>query len=374
MKNSRVPGRLLIFALLLPRLLFGWLRRKPEPAQVRRILVLHQFLLGDALLATSLLAKLRQQYPTAEMVLACPPLHASLYANHPYGVTALAWQPRDFASIRRLFALPRFDLVLLVGENRLGYLARALGGRWIVGFAGEQPAYKNWLVDEKVAYSTEPTAWADTAAELLPGPPPRPFDIADWPILGVAPMSLPARYAVLHVGASSASKCWAPANWQQLAHWLRQQQIGVVWSCGPGESALLDAIAIDSHDQVMAGNLDLPQLRAVLAGACVAVCPDTGVAHLAKTAGTPLVMLFGPGSAAIFGASRFFSRYPCIAVGPEWFPCRNDRSVHHRPVDWALRCDRRIGAEPGKCKQALCMAVIDVRDVIIAVEKLLEKA
>ena len=84
-KQRRLPGRLLIFAALLCRLPWQWLRRRPAEETVRRILVLHQFLLGDALMATSLLAKLRERYPAAQIVLACPQGQVSLYRSRPYG-------------------------------------------------------------------------------------------------------------------------------------------------------------------------------------------------------------------------------------------------------------------------------------------------
>jgi hypothetical protein len=109
------------FPVLLLRLPWQWLRRKPQPAQVQRVLILHQFLLGDALMATSLLAKARQRYPQADIVMACPPGQAALYAGQPYGVRAFGWHIRNFASVCQLFAMPRFDLVLLMGENRLSY-------------------------------------------------------------------------------------------------------------------------------------------------------------------------------------------------------------------------------------------------------------
>ncbi|UGA39518.1 hypothetical protein JOS77_08585 [Chromobacterium haemolyticum] len=175
MRPGRFPGRLLIFAALLLRLPWQWLRRKPDPERTRRVLILHQFLLGDALMATSLLAKARERFPKAEIVLACPPGQAPLYETRPYGIRPLPWQPRDFTSIRRLFAEERFDMVYLMGENRLSFLARAIGARWIVGFAGEAPLYKNWLLDEAVPYAGEPEAWTDTAARLIDGPEPSRF-------------------------------------------------------------------------------------------------------------------------------------------------------------------------------------------------------
>jgi hypothetical protein len=56
---------------------------------------------------------------------------------------------------------------------------------------------------------------------------------------------------------------------------------------------------------------------------------------------TPLVMLFGPGSEVLFGASRFLA---LVLAGcwPAIFPCRQQKDVHHRHVDWALRCFRRF--------------------------------
>jgi uncharacterized protein YjbJ (UPF0337 family) len=45
---------------------------------------------------------------------------------------------------------------------------------------------------------------------------------------------------------------------------------------------------------VLAGRTDLLELAAVVAGAGLVLCGDTGVAHLATAFGTPSVLLFGP--------------------------------------------------------------------------------
>lgn len=373
MRESRFPGRALIFLSLLLRLPFQWRRCKPQPEGVSRILILHQFLLGDALMATSLLAKAREQYPQADIVMACPQSQAALYEGRPYGVIAFPWHIRNFATVCQLFAMPRFDMVLLMGENRLSYLARAIGARWVVGFADEQPAHKNWLLDEAIPYPNQAEAWTDTAARLVEGPEPRPYRIEDWPARLQRLPELPDAYVVLHVGASSATRFWPAAHWRELAEGIRKRHLGVVWSCGPGEGSLLQEIAPATTDVVFDGCLTLLQLRQLLQQAAACVCPDTGVAHLAKIAGTPLLMLFGPGSETLFGASRFFSAHQCCGVGPAIFPCRNQRSVHHRDVDWALRCFRRFGRGPGRCRQALCMQAIQAGEVLQALNGLLDR-
>ena len=59
MAGSRAPMRYASVALALAR--WGVARRRP--AAPRRILVLHHLLLGDTLMVTALLAKLRERHP-----------------------------------------------------------------------------------------------------------------------------------------------------------------------------------------------------------------------------------------------------------------------------------------------------------------------
>src|SRR4051812_34330109 len=150
--GSRAPLRYASVALAVAR--WGVARRCPQaPA---RILVLHHLLLGDTLMLTALLAKLRARYPQAEITMTVARPFCALYEARPYGVTVVPFDPRDFATFRSLFALPRFDLAILPADNRWSWLARAIGARWIVGLAGDRPAHKNWPVDELVPYSAKP--------------------------------------------------------------------------------------------------------------------------------------------------------------------------------------------------------------------------
>jgi len=369
-KQSRVPGRLLIFISLLLRLPFQLFRRRPADAEVRRILVLHHLLLGDCMMTTALLAKLRERYPNAELVMAMPKLVAPLYAGRPYGVEPLGWNPRDFASIKQLFRQPRFDLAFLPGENRLSYLARAIGARWIVGFAGEYPAYKNVFVDEMRPYSSEPTAWCDTVAELADGPRPKPYQPSDWPFPPEPLPPLPEHFAVLHLGASSATRHWGGANWQAVAAYLRERGLSIVWSCGPGEAHLLDGLERQPDDLLIAGSLSLPQLRALLAKARLGICPDSGVTHLMRIAGTPSITLYGPGTDQLFGVGEFFGQLRYRPAGLPLFPCRNQVMMLYRDVDWVRRCGRSAGSGAGQCKVAQCMQAVPAEAVIAEIKQL----
>jgi len=139
-----------------------------------------------------------------------------------------------------------------------------------------------------------------------------------------------------------------------------------VWSAGPGESAILDAIAPPPAQVRIDGTLSLAQLWQVLARARLLVCPDTGIAHLGRIVGTPTVTLFGPGSAVICGPGEFFARMPGRAVTVDPFPCRDQTVQFFREVPWARRCERLYGEPPTRCPRARCMEAIDVTAVVAA--------
>ena len=178
-------------------------------------------------------------------------------------------------------ARPRFDLAILPADNRWSWLARALGVRWIVGIAGDRPAHKNWPVDEPVPYSRRPTAFAETAAIARS----RAGAAARSRARTLAGAGggrragrTAADYAVLHVGASSPLKLWPAARWQALATALEVRGLDVVWSAGPGETAILDAIDAEPRTtRASPGRWRWPAVWHVLAGARLLVCPDTGI-------------------------------------------------------------------------------------------------
>ncbi|HEY1998860.1 glycosyltransferase family 9 protein [Paraburkholderia sp.] len=373
---SRLSGRIRIFARAIPRLVLKPLRRKP--AAVQRILIAHHLLLGDTLLLTPLLAKLRNRYPQAEIVLACPKAIVPLYEGRPFDVTALAFDPRALASVKEVLDSGPYDLGLVLGDNRHSWLALAAGCRWIVAHAGDVPAWKNWPINQSVPYPGEPAAWADLAAELVEGPAPRPYRASDWPV--PAPAALPdahllARpYVVLHPGASTEVKRWPDARWRELAQRVEALGYLPVWSGGPGEAELILAIDPDPHHPNLAGRLGLGELWHLFAGARAVVCPDTGVAHLGRLIGVPTVALFGPGNAQIHGAGRYWHEVPFVPVTIADMPCRDQPYIFRRRLDWVRRCDRNsTTCVAWKGDHADCMGRLSVDSVFNALQNVLVK-
>jgi len=341
----------------------------PAHGRPPRFLLPHHSLLGDTVLLTALVAKLRALHPGAEIVHVMPAPHASLYERQPFGVEAIGWNPRDPGSLSRLFGRGPFDAAFVNGDARYSWLALAMGAREIVAFAGDRPAYKGWPVTRAVPFPDRPSAWGDLVAEaLVPGPPPAPFAAGDWLAPSCDPYAAPGgAYAVLHVGASTRHKQWLPERWAQLADRIDGLGIQPVWSAGPGEEPLVEAIPARVRHASFAGKLALPQLWSLLAGARVIVSGDTGVAHLGRAVFTPTAILFGPGSPVLGGSGAFWRNCPVESVCEDPFPCRDQRILFKREVAWVRRCARTSA----QCPHPRCMDALSVQTVFQGVERLL---
>jgi len=340
---------------------------RARPLDPERILIAHHLLLGDTLMLTALIAKLRERHPGSDIVMALPEAYAPLYAGAPYGVRAIGWDPRDPAA-SPLWRDKGFDLAIVPGDNRTSWLALALDARWIVAFSGDTPHTKNWPIDELWEYPARSAAWSDMVAGLIEGPPPAPYLPAHWPAPGLEASigSAAGRYAVLHVGASTPLKRWSPARWRSLAERFAAAGIEPIWSAGPGEKSLVHACDSAERYRSVAEALSLTQLWHLLAGAAILVAPDTGVAHLGRVVGTPTVALFGPGSAAISGAGAFWREAAYRAVTIDPFPCRDQRVLFRREIAWVRRCGRTLD----QCAHPRCMDAIELEAVLAAIGSL----
>jgi ADP-heptose:LPS heptosyltransferase len=349
-------------------LLRAWRQR---PQQVNRLLIAHHLLLGDTIMLTALLKKARARFPGAEIAMTVPRAFAPLYAGKPYGVKALAFDPRSLADHVAMRSERGFDLALIPGDNRWSWLARMLKARWIVAFASDRGTYKDVPVDEFVPMPQQPSSWGDIAAGLLEGPGPEGFRHGEWPAPPFAPYAQPrSPYCVLHLGASSPHKHWPPDRWSVVIDWAESRGYQVVLSAGRGEESLLASVDADGRRSGLAAKLDLAQLWHLLSRASFLVCPDTGVAHLARLVNVPTVAIYGPGSPISTGPGRFWASSPFLALWDPRVPCRDQDLLFERRLAWMRQCWRSVS----ECGDPVCIRRIEARTVVEAIESLLKAA
>lgn len=137
-------------------------------------------------------------------------------------------------------------------------------------------------------------------------------------------------YAVLHPAALYSTKQWAAEHFARLGEFLAQEEhLEPVYSCGPGESAVLDAVERAAGKPVRRlENTTLGQFAAALESARLFVGNDSGPAHMAAALARPRVVIFGSSSSTIWGPwPRQDSQAPARVVQNPYDcnPCPGDR-------------------------------------------------
>jgi ADP-heptose:LPS heptosyltransferase len=311
------------------RPLFALARPWPRNRAARdgRVLVVERILrVGDTLVARPALAALRRALPGNEVAVVCQPALAPLCRTDDLvdrvivaeegisGFRAAAREAREFAPARAY---------VLVPDRWSPYLAWLAGAREIIGYdyAGRGTAltdrrapppranvpafFYNAAPEVRAAeiwlHVLEPEAPAPTAyPPLEPGAAAREAAVA---FIRRAWGGQPDPLVVLHPGAANPSYLWRLENWLEVGRELaRRGARAMAVTGGPGEGAAAAALAagIGSGVAASAVGLSLLETYALIAAANLVVTLDTAPVHLASTAGTAVVALYGPGDATMW--------------------------------------------------------------------------
>ncbi|WP_308166374.1 glycosyltransferase family 9 protein [Actinomadura sp. NEAU-AAG7] len=289
------------------------------------MVVLRALGLGDLLTAVPALRALRRGAPGTRITLAAPPVLAPIAraTGAVDGVLPLdGLDGPDGPDAAPPPAGPVDTAVNLHGRGPESHrLLAGLGPGRLLAFARADAPHTGgpgWDPDEHevdrwcrlvTAYGFD----ADRADLLLPAPE------AASPAPGAV---------VVHPGAAFPARRWPAERFAAVAAALADGGARVVVTGGPDETSLARRVVRlaglpEAAD--LSGRTPLPELAALVAGARLVVCGDTGVAHLATAHRTPSVLLFGP------------------APPSRWGP-PPDRAEHR--VLWAGRTGDPRGREP----------------------------
>ncbi len=236
---------------------------------------------------------------------------------------------RHFSVLLAMQAKLRSNLIypLIKAKRKIGFDARrARDGQSL--FINERiPRADEHLADGFLAFvgklGVEP-------GETKPCAPPLDPKALAWRknLLGEGP------YLVLNTSSSKAERSWPLALQREFLQRLPEtgwQGRIVLSGSHPEEAGALAASIPDSLN--LAGATDLPQLFALLAGACLLVSPDSGPVHIARAYDVPVVGLYAVARSALCGPWQR-AEY-CVDVFDEAV-----RSLLHRDpakVDWHTR-------------------------------------
>jgi ADP-heptose:LPS heptosyltransferase len=143
------------------------------------------------------------------------------------------------------------------------------------------------------------------------------------------PLTGDGPYVALHVSASVPARAPSADRTAAFAAALAAAGYQLVVTGSAAESPLTAKVCRAAADGAgrapvdLGGRTSLPMLAAVLAGADVAVAPNTGAAHLAAAVGTAVVSLFAP----VVPAARWAPYgVPAVVLGGQDAACAGSRA------------------------------------------------
>jgi len=297
--------------------------------------------LGDVVLLTPALAALHAWRPDLRLCVLVELVFAAVLEGNPAVAEILLL--RSFFSTARELRRRRFPAVFNQhGGPTSALLAAATGSPVRVCWSrGQFPFLYNVLVPEvptfyghrkvhTVEHRLTQFYWTGLPRNTLP--PARVFPqtsagVAMQKKLAERGLAAGQAYVVLHPGGAFFTKRWSLESFAQLAAWLRDRHALVsVVPLGPGEREIAAAVRqhLSPPSVILEPNsVNLRELIALFAGACLFVGNDSGPAHLAAATGRPVVVIFGSSDSVTWRPWQVTHRvvqndFPCN-------PCPGDR-------------------------------------------------
>jgi ADP-heptose:LPS heptosyltransferase len=276
--------------------------------------VLRGLALGDMLCAVPALRALRAALPKTHIVLIGLPWAREFvgrYGNYLNGFLEFPGFPGLKERIPNLGQIPgflrtaqqaRFDLAIQMHGSGIltNSVTALLGARQMAGFY--QPGH--WCPDSErfLLYpDQEPEVRRPLRLLEFLGIPlcgealEFPVGEADHESLRAIPQARrlsPGTYVCIHPGASVAARRWRPEGFAAVADSLVQNGLKVVITGSLAEAELAESVRRQMKMTAicLAGRTSLGALAALLSGARLVVCNDTGVSHLAAALRVPSVI------------------------------------------------------------------------------------
>jgi lipopolysaccharide heptosyltransferase II len=329
-----------------------------------RILLTRLRYIGDVVLTTPCIRRLRESFPDAEITYLTQSPYGQILENHPLVANIIS---PEFASlgtggsVKLMWELrrARYDLVIdLFSNPRSALLTACTLARQRVG---THHFGRGWAYNVKVRVGPHIRSAVEHHLEHLrsigldaPLSLPELFvtreEIAEGErLMKAAGIREPSKTVVLQPGAKWQAKRWPVRCFGELARMIPDESYGVAFLAAPGEETNVVESRIKAPNAPVISGLTLRQLMKVLAACAGYVGNDGGPAHVAAALGKPTVAVFGPSEPDIWFPYESGGRAVCVYEEVECRPCHLHFCEH-------IKCLERIPATRvlSKLMELLC--------------------
>ena len=290
-----------------------------HPHQFKNILVIRYRFIGDTILTVPFLRNLRVAYPGARIDVLVGPKSGEVLQGCPYVDDLITYdttrfhkydsgqgKTRSFWSYVWQLRKNKYDCVYVLKRSfSSAALAFLIGAEKRIGYGTEG---RNFLLTDSVPWRQD----IHEVESLLSVLSATKIDTDDGHLEAFVTAAEVAHveaieprladsaknYVLIHAAAAHPDKLYPLKSWAQLIIKLKDQlHLEPVFSGDGQDVALYTELAklADLQNPIcLAGKLSLRQSMALYSRMSLAVCVDSGPAHLASAAGVPTVALFGP--------------------------------------------------------------------------------
>jgi len=321
---------------------------------LRKILIIQTAFIGDVILATALIEKLRSHYPESKLHFLLRKGNESLLVDHPHLDKVIVFNKMkgkyiNLIKIIREIRKEKYDLAVNIQRYfTTGLITTLSGARNTIGFSKNPFSF---MFSKKIRHSIDPIIGKheiDRNQELI-------AHITDT--ASAKPKLYPTSDHLnkVELYKSSPYVCIAPASIWYTKQWPKEKWISfidqipndiIVWLIGSKEDGVLcDQIILQANNKKtksLAGSLNLLESAALMKDAMMNFVNDSAPMHLASAVNAPLCTIycstvpgfgFGPlsGISEVIQVDEELTCRPCGLHGhrscPEGhFKCANDIS------------------------------------------------
>ncbi len=250
-----------------------------------RILFITSSRIGDAVISSGILERLRLQHTNARITVACGAAAAPVFARLPGLERLIVFEKEGFdlhwPKLWLKLAAHYWNIVVDVRGSGLSLFLAARRRRILRG--GRRPGRRYEQLAEGMGFSPAPlpVAWTSLADEARAA-----ALLGEGPVIALGPT------------ANWDGKIWAAEGFVAVYHALTEKLPGaraaVFAGPGPEERARAAPILAALPDALdFVGKLELPEVATCMKRCKIFIGNDSGLMHLAAAAGVPTLGLFG---------------------------------------------------------------------------------
>ena len=290
-----------------------------SPPKAKRILVIRYRFIGDTILTVPFLRNLRNFYPDAQIDVLVGPQSGEVLEGCPYINKLIVFDTTRFHKYDRgqgekksfwsyVFSLRKenYDTAFVLKRSwSSALMALLIGARSRIGYATEG---RQILLTASVAHDTNMHEVDSTLTVLqCAGVPIKDRFLESWVsreeqaqidnLPQLKSQSDVRKRVLIHAAAAHPDKLYPLESWAEIVKILyHEHNFLPVFTGGEQDVELYDQLQQLSGIKGinLAGKLTLRLSMALYSNLDLAICTDSGPAHLAAAAGIPTVALFGP--------------------------------------------------------------------------------